>query len=102
MSAEVTVLSRRDQAMAIWARVWPRLLARSLSSRTSLRFSPLKNSFEKEPSEVAREVFGTPLRYLSVRRPCASGEKEMHPTPSSSRVSRRPSAIQRLSMEYEG
>ena len=34
--------------------------------------------------------------------PCASGEKQMQPTPSSPSASRSSGSIQRFSIEYEG
>jgi hypothetical protein len=60
----------------------------------------LRKSFSREelPS-AARESSGLPFRYLLVRRPWASGENAMHPTPSSSKVASRPPSIQRFSME---
>ncbi|MNL79449.1 hypothetical protein D3C87_2060550 [compost metagenome] len=48
----------------------------------------------------ARLPEGTPLRYLSVSMPCASGENTIEPMPSESSVSRSlSSSIQRLSIE---
>jgi hypothetical protein len=102
MSADVTRRSRSAQARASCASVCPRPRAISSSARMRSSASSLSSSGLSEPCRAARESCGTPCRYLSVSIPCASGEKTMQPTPSSSSASSSSASIQRLSIEYEG
>ena len=66
------------------------------------RFSSLSMLRVREPSREALEPWGIPLRYRSLRSPCAKTENAMQPTPSAAMTSRRRSSIQRLNIEYEG
>src|SRR5690348_7719503 len=54
--------SRMDQAMAIWARDWPRRAAMSFSARIFSRLSDESRSSESDLCSVAREPDGTPFR----------------------------------------
>ena len=101
-SVEVTRASRSVQASAIWASDWPRPTAIPSSARSRETVSSVIDSGASESFRLAREPSGIPSRYLSVSRPCASGEKTMQPTPSSPSASSRSGSIQRLSSEYEG
>ena len=79
------------------------LCAMSFSLRTLASFSSVMCSGRRKPCGLeAREPSGMPPRYLSVSRPCASGEKAMQPMPSSLSTSSRPSSTQRLNMLYDG
>ena len=68
--------------------------------RTFQRPDPLataasvSSSGESELGQLARDPSGMPSRYLLVSIPCASGEKTMHPMPSSPTASRRSGSIQ--------
>src|SRR5690606_30294385 len=72
----VTCGSLRIQAMAIWAKVWPRALAISFSLRTFSRVSAesLLLASSSPQRRAARDSPGMPPRYLSVRIPWARGE----------------------------
>ena len=63
------------------------------------RSCSVSRSSENEPGWLAREAAGTPARYRSMSRPCASGENTMQPIPSSPRTLRRSGSIHRFSIE---
>ena len=90
---------RKTHAIAICASVWPRSRAMLSSARTLARLGSLNMLLLKKRFCAARDESGTPLRYLDVSSPCASGEKAMHPIPSCSNTSNSPFSIQRLSSE---
>ena len=91
--------SRRTQAIAIWARVWPRRLGDVVELRMLAMARSLRNSWLSDLPWVARLPSGMPFRYLVVSMPWASGVKAMEPMPSSFSVSFRPSrSTQRLIM----
>ena len=73
-----------------------------MSARTRSRFSSLIRRSEKCSPLLTLEVSGIPRRYLSVSSPCASGEKAIQPTPSSSSMFSSSFSIQRFSIEYDG
>src|SRR5271169_589202 len=105
MTADVTRVSRRTQDSAIWASVWPRDLAISLSARTCASVRGAIWSDDSDPFRLAREPAGTPFRYLPVSTPWASGENAMQPTPSRSSTSSSDGggpSIHRFSIEYDG
>ncbi len=90
MSALVTVLCRNTHASAICASVWPRDCARSFSffvfASTASVMSAGRRNLGSWP---ARESAGMPLKYRSVSKPLASGEKTMQPMPSCSSVAQQ-------------
>ena len=91
--------SRSTQAIAIWARVWPRRSAMALSARMCSMARSLRNSWRSDLPWVARLPSGMPFRYFAVSMPWASGVKAIEPMPRSFRVSFRPSrSTQRLIM----
>ncbi|MNE81053.1 hypothetical protein D3C80_1776760 [compost metagenome] len=57
---------------------------------------------EAPPGRLTRASAGTPLRYLSVSNPCASGVKAITPAPSPSVMSSKSFSTQRLSRLYAG
>src|SRR5699024_8738363 len=96
------IAGARGQSRAQMALAWALRDERvSLRLRMRARLSSLrKPSLNDGVLLPARESAGTPPRYLSVSRPCASGEKQMTPRPSSSVVSSSPlSSIHRLTIE---
>ena len=82
ISTEVTSPSRSTQERAICARVCPRFAAISFKALIcERRFADKASSFKKRPSVRIRLSSGMPCRYLSVKSPCANGQKAMMPMP---------------------
>src|SRR5690606_7952114 len=66
---------RSTHASAIWARLWPRSIASACNPFTLSNTAPVISSRWRKPCALAaRESDGISRRYLSLRRPCASGE----------------------------
>ena len=75
MTSEVIRGSRRAHARAICASDWPRPAATSASPRSRATFSSVSTDSLSEPYVPMRAPSGTPSRYLSVSRPCASARE---------------------------
>ena len=101
MRTVVTTPSRRIQARAICARVWPRRAAISLRARIFPSFSSVRAfSFKKRPSVRMRLSAGMPFKYRSVSRPCSKGQKATMPLPRRAEASFSPfCSMERLKME---
>ena len=100
INTEVILLSLSNQANAIWANDWFLLCAMSFKATIILIFSSVMCSGFKKAAFEALEFSGIPLRYLSVKSPCAYGEKAMQPIPFSPKTSSKPSSGVRTNIEY--
>ena len=66
---------------------------------SSFVFFLVINFLLNELFSLALVPLGSPFKYLFDKKPCAKGEKAIHPTPFFKRVLVRPFSIQRLIKE---